>query len=200
MATASEISVCNVALGYCGASLITSFNDNTVESNLCEANYSLIRDAVLEDADWSFALKRAELPALANPELGYGNAFQLPVDCLRIIQASPDDKFSHDNRMEWELEDRKILTDQGACFIRYVRQVKDVQRFSPAFIQALGYRIASDLAIPLTKSVALQKQMYGIYDNHMRVARGNDGKQGRSRRMISTWSSNSRRTLPSGRF
>jgi len=187
MAFVSEISICNQALGWLGANLITSFNDNTVESNLCEANYALIRDTVLEETSWSFALKRKELPALADAELGYSHAFQLPVDCITLIRAYKTTEFRTIDTLDYVLEDRKILTNNGACFIKYVFKQNDVQRYTPNFIQALAFRIASDLAIPLTKSAALQKQYLGLYQMRISDASATDGQQVRNQEINVLW-------------
>ena len=194
MAQTSEVSICNQALGWLGANLITSFDDQTKEANLCEANYASLRDAVLERGDWTFAIRRAELPQLDPSEavLGFGNAYQLPSDCIRIIQASPDVNYEPTTTMHWNLEDRKVVTDNGACFIKYVTREEDPVRFSPGFVQALAYRIATELAIPLTKSRQLQQQMYGLYEERVREATGMDGKQGRVPRARSSWSDKSR--------
>ena len=194
MAQTSEVSICNQALGWLGANLITSFDDQTKEANLCGANYASLRDAVLERGDWTFAIRRAELPQLGEDELvpGYGNAYQLPSDCIRVIQASPDARYIDTSTMHWEAEDRKVLTDNGACFIKYVYREEDPVRFSPGFVQSLAYRIAAELAIPLTKSRQLQGQMLTIYEDRVKEATGMDGKQGRVPRARSSWSDKSR--------
>jgi hypothetical protein len=195
MAQVTEISICNQGLGWLGANLITSFDDISKESNLCEANYHQLRDAVLEIGEWSFAMKRAELPQLGDNELtlGYSYAYQLPSDCIRVVKVTPDNLYSDVDGMQWELEDRKILSDQGSCFIRYIARIEDPQRFSPGFVNALAYRIASELAIPITRSRALQEQMFSLYEKRADEGLGLDGMQGRSRRMRASWSHKSRR-------
>ena len=193
MAQISEVSICNQGLGWLGANLITSFDDNSDESNLCKVNYCLLRDAVLEVADWSFAIKRVELSALAEPTLGYAQAYQVPDDCLRVILASPNLDFSTTSTMQWEYEDRKVLTDEGTVYIRYVARQIDPVRYSPGFVNALAYRIATELAIPLTRRLNLQGQMLQLYEKSLGEAMGSDGKQGRSRRIRSSWSHKSRR-------
>ena len=193
MAQVSDVAICNQALGWLGANLITSFDDNTKEANLCLTNYCLIRDAVLEVADWSFAIKRVELSALAEAEPGYGQAYQLPVDCIRVILASPNTDFSTTSEMMWELEDRKVLTNEGTVFIRYVAKIADPVRYSPGFINALAYRLASEIAVPLTRRLNVQNQMFGLYEKRVGEAMGMDGKQGRTRRIRASWSHRSRR-------
>lgn len=179
----SEVSICNQALGWLGANLITDFDDGSDEANLCKANYDYIRDAVLEDTGWSFALKRDQIPLLADAELGYGSAFQLPDDCIRVERIFSDSRMYDGDQLEYVIEDRKVLTDNGTCFIRYIARIIDVSRFSPNFVQALAYRIATDLAIPLTKSRTMQLQMFELYNNRLEVASATDGMQGRSRRI-----------------
>jgi len=187
MAYISEVSICNQALGWLGSNLITSFDDNTVESNLCEANYPLIRDTVLSESSWSFALKRESLPALVDTEIGYGNAFQLPTDCITLIRAYTNDKMRSQDTLNHVVEGGKILTDNGACFIKYVFRQSDTQSFIPAFVQALAYRIASDLAIPLTKSSGLQKQYLGLYQLRLSDATAIDGQQDRNQEVNILW-------------
>jgi len=187
MASVSEVSICNQALGWLGSNLITSFQDNTVESNLCEANYDLIRDSVLSETSWSFALRRVELAGLSTPELGYGKAYQLPSDCLSLVRAYKNENMRPNDTLDYTLEDRKVLTDNGTCFIKYIFQQSDVQRFTPAFVQALAYRIASDLAIPLTKSAGLQKQYLGLYQLRLTDASATDGQQSRNQEVNVHW-------------
>jgi hypothetical protein len=46
-----------------------------------------VRKAELRKRHWSFAIKRAALPALADaPTWGFGYAYQLPTDYLRLMQ------------------------------------------------------------------------------------------------------------------
>ena len=195
MPSISEVAICNQGLGWLGASLITSFDDTTKEANLCQANYDYLRDVVLEAADWSFALKRVQLSQAGDADkvIGYGQAYQVPSDCLRVIQASPNTDFDTTDPVLWEYEDRKVLTDEGTIYIKYVARIEDPVRYSPGFVNALAYRIASELAIPITRSRALQEQMFTLYEMRKDEAMGMDGKQGRTRRIQSTWSDRSRR-------
>jgi len=183
----SEVSICNQALGWLGANLITSFNDQTKESNICEANYAPIRDTVLEETSWSFAIKRVELAKLANAQIGFGNAFQLPDDLITVIRAYKDERMSDRDVLDYVVEDGKILTDNGAVFLKYVFKQTDTARFSPNFAQALAYRIAADLAVPLTTSAALQKQYLGLYQLRLIDASATDGQQSRNQEINVHW-------------
>lgn len=188
----SEIAICNQALGWLGANQIISFDDASQEAKLCKANYQYLRDAVLEDYAWSFAVKRDSLAPLAETPVTYGYAFQVPSDAIRILQVSVDASFDPTEDVVWEIEDNKILTDNASIYVRYVYRVTDPTKFSPNFKQALAARIAADIAIPLSASRALQSDMYSLYTMKIAEAAQKDGTQGRNKRLRSSWLLSSR--------
>ena len=176
----SEVSICNQALGWLGANLITSFDDpDSTEAALCKANYAAIRDAVLEAVDWSFARTRVVLssPEVQEPAFGFAFSHVVPVDCLRVINADDTDR-GGDN-LEWEYEDRRILCDSQIVYVKYTRIIDATARFSALFTQALANRLAADFAIPLAESAGLQQQHWAIYTAKMDEAATIDGLQGR---------------------
>lgn len=198
----SPVAICNIALGWLGGNLIISLDDETVEAKLCKANYDMLRDAVLEEREWTFAVKRLEPSALTTgPLYGYDKAFKIPPSVIRILQVSRagevidgtiiDGSFKsatrggtgtgRETRIEWAREGDEILADNSdRIFIRAIVRIVDTNKFSPAFDQALAARLAMDLAIPLTNSRALQKSMAGMYADKIRLAAATDGMQGRS--------------------
>lgn len=178
----SDVSICNQALGLVGAATIISFNDDSKQAALCKEHYAPIRDAVLESSNWSFAIKRKEIPASATaPAFGYANAYPLPSDVLRVIDVNQRKADS------WALESREILTDDNECKIKYITRVEDPALFSALFEQALVARLAAEFAIPLTQSRSLQKQHFDIFLAKMREATARDGLQGTSPRIRTTW-------------
>ena len=66
---ATAVSICNQALSLVGANSIISLDDNTTEARLCKAIYEPVRDALLEEHAWTFAIKWIDIPRLANPPL-----------------------------------------------------------------------------------------------------------------------------------
>jgi len=195
----SPVEICNLALGWLGADLIISLNDNSVEAKLCKANYALLRDAVLEEREWTFAVKRLEPVELVDtPIYGYSKAFQIPPEVIRVLQVSLGGEPGHEEnsfrstarggtgmgretRIDWSREGDHILANNAArIFMRCLIQVVDTNKFSPAFDQALAARMAMDLAIPITNSRSLQKDMAGMYADKIKLAAASDGMQGRS--------------------
>lgn len=60
---ATDIDICNLALGKLGARKIASFADNTQSAELCNRFYDTLRQAELRRNGWKFAIKRILLPA-----------------------------------------------------------------------------------------------------------------------------------------
>ncbi len=182
---ASEVSICNQALGWLGADLITSLDDDSTAAQLCKLNYPILRDTVLEEAEWSFAIKRYQLPALADkPVSGWQYAHEVPGDVLRVLTCRADvDRDQAYNEMDWALESGNIMSNTEIVYIRSIVQVTDPAKYSTMFTQALAARIAADLAIPITESRSIQSDMFGLYSNKISEAVTVDGMQGRTTRL-----------------
>lgn len=176
----SETSICNQALGWLGQEPITSLNDPSRTAELCKINYDPLRETVLEEGNWSFALKRWVLdnPVVDTPD-DWGDYFRFPVpaDQLLVVGVFPTDQ-ERDQIKDWRVEDNHILASQDTIFVRTIANVTDVPRFTKTFIQALAARLAADLAIPITQSRTLQQDMWALYTAKLDEALAADGKQG----------------------
>lgn len=199
----SEVAICNIALGWLGGDLIISLNDPSVEAKLCKANYAPLRDAVLEEREWTFAVDRIEPSALSDiPIYGFDKQFQIPSNVIRVLQVSRagEDVTSgsisntgirsssrggvgqgRETRIEWLREGEVIVAnDSERIFARILLRITDTTKFSPAFDQALAARIAMDIALPLTNSKKMEDKMEARYNTKMALAAASDGLQGRS--------------------
>lgn len=182
---ATEVSICNQALGFLGGNRIISLDDGTTEANLCKDLYANLRDVVLEEHNWTFATQWIELPALATTPTGvYGKAYELPSNVLRVVEVT-------DNN-DWQVEDRKIVTNEAAVKARCIMRVTDPAKFSPGFVQAMAARLAADLALPLTNSRSMMEAMFSLYDAKVGRAVTSDNRQGKARRVRSKWLLNAR--------
>jgi len=74
----ARIDIVNIALTWIGADQITSLEDDSPSAILMKTNYFLARDATLEEAEWSFAIKRW-LPARATEIPLAGAAYFYPI-------------------------------------------------------------------------------------------------------------------------
>lgn len=157
---ASEVDIVNMALTLLGDSRILSLDDDVKPARESKAIYAMTRDSLLAGYDWSFAIKRASIPALAvPPDFGFGYAYQMPTDCLRIIMigdvyAGLDLTDYRGSPVEqYAIEGRQILTDLGAPLkLRYISRVEDTAQFHACFVTAFAMDLAAKLCEPLTQS------------------------------------------------
>ncbi len=160
---ADETSVCNLALARLSETAIMSLEDESQAARYCKRFYEQTRDAVLQSHGWNFATTRVLLSRLGeSPIAGWAYQYALPVDCLRILQVNGYEW--HQRQGLFETEGRALLTDAEVANVRYIRQVTDVNLFTPLFIEALAVKLASVLAQPLTGSRELPTQLLTEYE------------------------------------
>lgn len=180
------VTICNLAIGWLGGTLITSLDDGTIEADLCKANFDPARDAVLEDRHWTFATERAVLtPTTEEPVFGRENQFLIPRDTIKLQRVNRTGRYE-DNDLDWVREGRFIIAAEERVYVWYTRRIEDTNEFSPNFVQALAQRLAADIAIPLTESRTLQQQHWELYQMKLDDAGATDGMQGRALQTEST--------------
>lgn len=158
---ASSVQIVNSALTKLGARRITSLSDNTKEAREMNAIYELRRDALLRAYNWSFAMKRASLPALVDaPNWGYALAYQLPTDCLRVVQVNDTwvipglaDYIGGPDAAPYKIEGRTIVTDWSAPLkVRYIYRVTNSAEHDALFDEAFASDLAYQACEALTQS------------------------------------------------
>lgn len=159
MSSATDIA--NSALTKLGADRILALSDNQKEAREMNAIFTMRRDALLRAYNWSFAMTRAELSALVDgPAWGYTYYYQLPTDCLRVVQVSDEwvpyglaDYISGPDQEPYKIEGRKIATDYGAPLpIRYAKRVTETGEFDPMFTEAFACDLAFHACEAITQS------------------------------------------------
>lgn len=136
---ANYVSIANAAAIAIGtAARLTAPTDATTLGRAVASVWEIERLAALRDGAWNFAMKREQIAALAEkPVHGFENRFQLPADCLRLIEI-------YDlSRDHWQLEGRAINADTiGPLKIRYLADIAEPALFDPLFAKAFSLRIA----------------------------------------------------------
>jgi hypothetical protein len=158
---ANSIDIVNSALTKLGAARITALTDNVKEAREMNAIYELRRDARLRAHNWNFAMERDSLPALSDaPAWGYTLAYQIPSDCLRVVQVNDiwvipglSDYMTGPDAEPFSIEGRKIVTDWSAPLkIRYIKRVEDASQFDALFCEVLACDLAFNACEALTQS------------------------------------------------
>lgn len=178
---ATEAGICNSAFSKLGNNRIVSLTAGTPAANLCIEQYGKLRDHLLRSHDWNFAASRVRLAQLSSaPAFGHRFQYALPADWMRTISVHADDGRNHpimDYATEsTEAEGRVLRTDHAEVYLRYVRGLTDPNVMDPAFREALAWRLAMELAVPLAKSGALRDRMERGFEDALAVAKSIDGQ------------------------
>lgn len=150
---ASQVSVVNLALTKLGQDRAINIADDVESVRVMRSLWDLAVDCVLADHPWRFAIKRTTLPALADEPEGsdWARQFQLPEECLRLVQVQEDWAFYTSDMPGFTLEGSVILTNEEApLFVRYVQRISNVGLWPPMFARAVAMRLAADASEKLT--------------------------------------------------
>jgi hypothetical protein len=178
-----KVSICNQALGWLSADLISSFEDKSKEGYLCASNFDELRDAVLTERIWTFASKVIELEPTEVLPGGYGNAYGIPPEAqvILIYRVYEDISPGVLKYAEWFREGQNIISPYGGTlYAQCITNDISPQEMSPLFRQALAARLAADFSITLTQNRQLQLDMWNLYQQKLTEAAASDSRQGRT--------------------
>jgi len=146
------ITICSDALLMIGAKAITSFNDGTDESSICDRLYPDIRDSLLVMYPWSFSTKKIQLAQLLTaPGSVWRYAYQLPGDRLNNPRAVYESSaIGSPVRKDWEIQGDQLLTNLESVYIDYQYSVGEYA-MPQYFVQLLKYMVAWHIAESLTE-------------------------------------------------
>jgi len=174
---ASKTEIANMALTSLGAANITDIDEDSSNARKVRAVYDNLREAVLEEHPWNFAMERVtKAPSEEVPAFGYVYKILRPTDCLRIVNIYADS--SETNELRYKPEGKYILCDSNIVYIKYIKNIKDETLFTALFAQALAARIAYELCFPITNSYNVQGQMMTLYNAKLAIARSIDALEG----------------------
>jgi len=148
MPAQSEVTICNLAMTMLSTSRFLSLtNPEDENAKKCNAVYSYLRDDMLVSYNWGFATAEVELaeiteesPVLAN----WSKVYQIPTDCLRIIE--------QDGQYDYKRHEDKIYSNESTCKISYIKRITDPLKFPAYFAKALSADIAATLAYGITQN------------------------------------------------
>jgi hypothetical protein len=146
------ITICSDALIMLGAKAITSFNDGTDESSVCDRLYPDIRDSTLVMYPWTFNTKKIQLAQLLTPPGSvWKYAYQLPGDKLANPRAVYDTAaVGASPNKDWEIQGDQLLTNLPAVFINYQYSAGEFA-WPQYFVQLMKYMMSWHLALPITE-------------------------------------------------
>lgn len=177
----SQVGLCNLALSYLGLSSIASMTEASAEAVQCNMHYETARDFALRDYPWNFATKRVALAesATVTPPDEWGYAYILPSDCLwarKIVvgTAMPPAEFV----LETVGNGKVLYTNQQDAVLQYTARVSETTLFDPMFVEALAWKLAALICMPLTRDKSIMQMAMNMYVNTIAQAQRADANEG----------------------
>ena len=166
--------IINLALTRIGESPVISLDEGSTAARTAELLYDASRRAILRDFDWSFATKSVLLNPVDTDEAPA--VFAVPSDCLRVLRVY--DKAKPSCGKEWfKVQGGNIYTYACTPLCFYIRDEEDAGLFDAKFAEALSYKLAGELAMPVRQSESLTASMLNAYQNVVATAATESGNE-----------------------
>ena len=168
----SVVDICNSALNLLGASTISSLTEDSKNARLCNQRYEPIRNRVFRSHAWNCLHKRVQLARNSTaPVVEYSYAYALPSDCLRVLKVHNGTTDSIKSAIDYKLEGRNIVTDEGTVFIIYIALDTDPNNYDTYLQESISHQLAADLAYAVTNNATLADKYMTRADERLREAR-----------------------------
>lgn len=162
---ASKTDIANRALSKLGQKRVSNIEtEDTKSARIINGIYSMVRDSLLQEYPWNFAIKRASLaPLSSSPEWGYDNKYKIPSDCLRLLSIKNDPDYS--------VEEDNILTDEtDEILIKYIARIENSGNYVPVFNEALATRLAYEGCEEITQSNSKKQILFQELKDTLSIA------------------------------
>lgn len=196
--TESAISICNSSQVLLGQQMLTSINPGTTNiERAYETQYDRIRRTCLRELPWQFARARTIIQRTRTPEFDFSDAYGLPSDGIRMlsfggpIQQSPGSPppgppgLANRRITYYDIEDnpkggKEILcNNQGnqTLALRYIRDITDVNKFDPCFLNIFTIKLALYVSYYVTKNKEDVSRMNDLLKIEMPMAYSINGQE-----------------------
>jgi len=169
---ASVVDICNSALNLLGASTISALTDDSKNARLCNQRYEPIRNRVFRSHAWNCLHKRVQLAQNSTaPVVEYTYAYALPSDCLRVLKVHNGTTDSIASAIDYKLEGRNIVTDEGTIYLIYIALITDPNEYDVYLQESISHQLAADIAYAVTNNATLANNYMTRADERLREAR-----------------------------
>ncbi|TFG65269.1 MAG: hypothetical protein E4H28_04395 [Gemmatimonadales bacterium] len=145
---------------------IETFDEDSVEAQVCELHYATTRDLVLSAADWPFARKRVALVAEGTPPAEWAYRYRIPSDCIAprgiedgLVVRTLDERIPYAIENAGDGNGLVLLMNQEAAVLIYTMQAKNPNIYPAVFVEAFSWKLASVIARPLDRDLGLCREL-----------------------------------------
>lgn len=176
---ASKIDVYNMALAHIGSNAsVADETQRSEEARWCNRFWDTCRDALLsyKDMRWRFATARVALADIGDPPLGWGYRYAYPNDCVNALEiVGPSGRTTTTEatlkfEIQYATDSRAILTDVEAAELLYTKRIVEVERWPSSFVEAMAYRLAGMIVMPLKNDMAMRNDLLQLAENFAQIA------------------------------
>lgn len=161
----SATDICNLALGHIGQKAdVESISppEASIRAQNSAIFYPIARDALQELHAWSFNTRRATLAEVTNDLDSWAFAYALPSLCVKplgvLLPGATDDSAYQPFASETTDDGEEVIyTNVEDAVLRFQVKVTDTSKFTPLYVTALSWLLASYLAGPILKGQAGSK-------------------------------------------
>ena len=145
----SKIQIYNNALLKVCKKQIDTPNDDSFEAKTCNALWDMALERTLACFTWSSTVKNTQLTETSSTPTMFENSFQLPNDCVKILQAyASTDRDNFD--FEWNTQGREFLTNESTIYIKYIARPTDTSLLNAHITDVIIWNLAMGLSYPFT--------------------------------------------------
>ena len=155
--------IANLALSNLGEARIQSLTENSSRARACSARIDGVLETVLRMAVWNSALERKLLTQIDAPLFGWNYTYQLPSDCIKVVEVEPVSKF--------HVEKRNILSNETTLYLLYIATPTDTNNLDSLLAEAIAMKLAVEVAETLTSKEGLKQEMAQKYFLALQEAR-----------------------------
>ena len=175
---ASAVDIANSALNLLGASTISAFTDDSKNARLINQRYENVRNRVFRSHAWNCLHKRVQLAQNSTaPVIEYTYAYALPSDCLRVLKVHNGTTDSIQSAIDYKLEGRNIVTDEGTVYLIYVALDTDPNNYDSYLQESISHQLAADLCYAITNNATLANNYMARAVERLREARFIDASE-----------------------
>lgn len=156
---------------------ITALTDDTQEAKACKVFYDVARRHTLASFPWNFAGKFEALALVSGGDpQGYSYAYRVPSDMITARKIHNESYTL--GEIDFKVVGQEIWTDQEDAILEYTFNLDIESYFDAAFITAFSHKLASDLAMPLTRKSKLQTNETTAYFGYLSLASSINAREG----------------------
>lgn len=173
-----------MAAAHIKAATIEDFDENSVVARNIRIFYDAARLETLEAFDWNFARKRVSLALLEEaPPSQWGGRYSYPANCAKARYIStygikrPAIPIPFDVELNAAGTAKTILTDVASPELVFTMDVTNPALFSAAYANALSWRIAANIAKPITGNDSDEQRCFKNWQYFSSIGEANDANE-----------------------